>query len=304
MDTLTRMRAFKDVVESEGYSAASRRIGRSKALLSKYVRELEDELSTLLINRTTRQFSLTDAGHQYYARVVDILRDIDDLQDIVRQNAGDLRGRIRVSAPRTLADSVIGQAFADFVVAHPEITLDIALDDRFVDLVSESFDMAIRIAEMEDSSLIARRIGDFTISVYASPAFYEQAGRPDRPEQLVEHPCIIDSNARGRNLWTFALPDGSVQTLSVPVLMSANSPEVVRRAAVSGLGFAVIPDLVVRDDYASGKLIRLFPQFMPNRRGIFAVYPHRRHQPARVRTLVDFLSSWMRHSLPRQTADR
>jgi len=119
MDTLTRIRAFLDVVEAEGFSAAARKIGRSKALLSKYVRELEDDLGALLLNRTTRQFSLTEAGHTYFKRASEIVRDIDSLADTVRESSGDVRGRIKLSAPRTFADAPIGQCLIDFVKAHP-----------------------------------------------------------------------------------------------------------------------------------------------------------------------------------------
>ena len=143
MDTLSRMRAFVDVVEAEGFSAAARKVGKSKALLSKYVRELEDELGALLLNRTTRQLSLTEAGHTYYARAVELLRDVEDLAESVRDSSGDVRGRVRLSAPRTFADAPVGQSLIDFAKAHPDITLEINLDDRFVDLVEEGFDLLV-----------------------------------------------------------------------------------------------------------------------------------------------------------------
>ncbi len=163
MDTLTRMRAFIEVVEAEGFSAAARKIGRSKALLSKYVRELEDELGALLLNRTTRQFSLTEAGHTYYRRASEIVREVDSLADDVRESAGDVRGRIKLSAPRTFADAPIGQSLIDFAAAHPEIVLEVRLDDRFVDLVEEGFDLAVRITRLENSSLIARRLSPLSL---------------------------------------------------------------------------------------------------------------------------------------------
>jgi DNA-binding transcriptional LysR family regulator len=299
VDTLTRMRAYKDVVEAEGYSSAARRIGRSKALLSKYVRELEDELSTLLINRTTRQFSLTEAGHEYYARVTEILRDIDDLQDIVRQKSGDISGRIRLSAPRTLADSSFGQAFVDFAKAYPDIALDIALDDRIVDLVEEGFDMAIRVAEMTDSSLIVRRLGDFGVSIYASPDFIKNHGMPAIPMELSGLPCVIDTNSRSRNVWQFVDRKKEKYTVTVKAIIEANSPEVMRRAVVSGAGFGIVPDIIVGPDLDAGRLVRLFREELPNNRGIYAVYPHRRYLPARVRTFVDFLANWMKLNMPR-----
>ena len=161
MDSLTRIRAFIDVVEAEGFSAAARRNGRSKALLSKYVRELEDDLGALLLNRTTRQFSLTEAGHTYYRSASDILKEIDNLADLVRETSRDLKGTVRVSAPRTFTDADIGQSMIDFAMENPEIKLEITSDDRFVDLVEEGFDVAIRITRLADSGLIARKLAPF-----------------------------------------------------------------------------------------------------------------------------------------------
>src|SRR5690606_31486312 len=169
MDTLTRMRAFIDVVEAEGFSAAARKIGRSKALLSKYVRELEDDLGAVLLNRTTRQFSLTEAGAHYYGRAVEIVRDIDDLSESVRDSNRGLAGRIRLTAPRSFADAPIGQCLIDFARDHPGLVLDIHLDDRIVDLIEEGFDLAIRSTRMENSTLIARKLHDFALLLVATP---------------------------------------------------------------------------------------------------------------------------------------
>ena len=184
MDTLTRMRAFIDVVEAEGFSAAARKIGRSKALLSKYVRELEDELGALLLNRTTRQFSLTEAGHTYYRRASEIVREVDSLADAVRESSGDVRGRIKLSAPRTFADAPIGQSLIDFAKEHPDIVLEIDLDDRFVDLVEEGFDLAIRITRLESSSLIARRLAPFSVQALRLAGADRQARRADAARRI------------------------------------------------------------------------------------------------------------------------
>jgi len=161
MDTLTRIRAFIDVVEAEGFSAAARKTGRSKALLSKYVRELEDDLGALLLNRTTRQFSLTEAGHTYYRTASDILKEIDNLADLVREKNADLKGKLRISVPRTFIDAEVGQSLIDFAKENPELSLEIVAEDRFVDLIEEGFDLAIRITRLEDSGLIARKLSDF-----------------------------------------------------------------------------------------------------------------------------------------------
>ena len=294
MDTLTRMRAFIDVVEAEGFSAAGRKIGRSKALLSKYVRELEDELGALLLNRTTRQFSLTEAGHTYYQRASELVREIDSLADTVRDSSGDVRGRIKISSSRTFGDAPIGQSLIDFAKAYPDITLDIRLDDRFVDLVEEGFDIAIRISRLESSSLIARRLAPFTVRICASPEAIAKHGTPQRPQDLSRVPCIIDTNGRWLSNWPFLGDTGETVSVSVSGPIEVNSPMASRAAALAGLGFAILPDFIAAPELASGRLVTVLEDRMLPGGGIFAVYPHRRYLPAKVRVLVDFLVKWFR----------
>lgn len=294
MDTLTRMRAFIDVVEAEGFSAAARKIGRSKALLSKYVRELEDELGALLLNRTTRQFSMTEAGHTYYRRASEIVREVDSLADAVRESSADVRGRIKLSASRSFADSPIGQSLIAFAVEHPEITLEISLDDRFVDLVEEGFDLAIRITRLEDSSLIARQLAHLDISVCASPALLERYGTPAHPQDLSKLPCVIDTNGRWRTNWSFVDEKGEPLTVTVPARLEVNSPITTRAAAVAGLGLAMLPDFVAQPELESGRLVRVLENWTLRGGGIYAVYPHRRYLPAKIRVFVDFLVGWFK----------
>lgn len=294
MDTLTRMRAFIDVVEAEGFSAAGRKIGRSKALLSKYVRELEDELGALLINRTTRQFSLTEAGHTYYRRASELVQEIDSLQEIVRDSSGDVRGRIKLSAPRTFADAEIGHSLIDFAKAHPQIVLEIHLDDRFVDLVEEGFDLAVRITRLENSSLIARKLAPFSSDLVASPEALEKFGAPSRPQDLAGLPCIVDTNSRLLSNWQFRRDNGELYSIAVSGPIEVNSPLAARAAALAGLGFCILPDFIAEPELKAGRLVRVLEGCMPNNGGIFAVYPHRRYLPAKVRALVDFLVQWFK----------
>ncbi|MFC6489530.1 LysR family transcriptional regulator [Nitratireductor sp. GCM10026969] len=296
MDTLTRMRAFISVVEAEGFSAAARRIGKSKALLSKYVRELEDELGALLLNRTTRQFSLTETGHIYYRRATEIVREIDHLSETVRESSGDIRGRIKLSAPRSFADVPIGQSLVDFAAAHPDIVLDIHLDDRFVDLVEESFDLAIRITKLDDSSLIARRLAPFRLPLCAAPALIEKYGRPKHPRDLQHLPCIVDTNNRFRHQWHFREADGSPILVPVSGPIEVNSPLAARAAAVAGLGFSIQPDFIAAPEVKAGRLVTLLDEYLTDGAGIFAVFPHRRYMPAKVRALVDFLARWLKEN--------
>jgi len=294
MDTLTRIRAFIDVVEAEGFSAAARKTGRSKALLSKYVRELEDDLGALLLNRTTRQFSLTEAGHTYYRTASDILKEIDNLADLVRENNADLKGKLRISVPRTFMDAEIGQSLIDFAREHPDLSLEIMAEDRFVDLIEEGFDVAIRITKLEDSGLIARKISDFRVYVCATADFVARHGPLNHPQDLSKIPFIIDTNSRSHNNIRFFEPDGSGFSVSVSGPIEINSPQATLRAARAGLGVAIIPDFIARPYIQSGELVTLFDDYVSKDRGIYAVYPHRRYLPAKVRTMVDFLHNWFR----------
>jgi DNA-binding transcriptional LysR family regulator len=297
MDTLTRMRAFIDVVDAEGYSAAARKLGRSKALLSKYVKELEDELGALLLNRTTRQFSLTEAGHTYYRTASDILKEIDNLSDLVREGSQDLKGRVKISVPRSFVDAEIGRSLIDFSIEHPDITLEIIAEDRFVDLIEEGFDVAIRITRLEDSGMIARKLCDFGMHCFVAPVVLEKYGAVTKPQDLANVPCIVDTNSRYYNNWRFELPDGGSQTVSVTGPIEVNSPIASTRAAIAGLGAAMIPDFVAKPRTECGELVVILEEFMPQGGGIYAIYPHRRYLPAKVRRFVDFLHAWFRKNV-------
>ncbi|MDB5524365.1 MAG: putative HTH-type transcriptional regulator [Rhizobium sp.] len=297
MDTLTRMRAFIDVVDAEGYSAAARKLGRSKALLSKYVKELEDELGALLLNRTTRQFSLTEAGHTYYRTASEILKEIDNLADQVREGAQDLKGRIKISVPRSFIDAEIGRSMIDFSAEHPDITLEIIAEDRFVDLIEEGFDVAIRITRLEDSGMIARKLCDFGMHCFVSPALLEKYGPIKSPQDLALIPCIVDTNSRYYNNWRFEAPGGGYQSVSVSGPIEVNSPIASTRAAIAGLGVAMIPDFVAKPKTEFGELVTILEEFMPDGGGIYAIYPHRRYLPAKVRRFVDYLHGWFKKNV-------
>lgn len=294
MDTLTRMQAFIDIVEQQGFSAAARKVGRSKALMSKYVRELEDELGILLLNRTTRQFSLTEAGEVFHKSALEILQKVGDLQDTVREAGKGHKGRLRISAPRSLTDLEIGLPIVEFAAAYPEITIDMNLDDAMVDMIEEGYDVAIRISRLTDSSLIAKKLSDFRLVLCASPDFIKQYGMPKSPQDLGDVPCIVDTNMMRRANWCFL--DDNGEEISVPVRgnIEVNSPEVTRRAALAGLGMTLVPEFAIEQELKSGALVSLLEDRIPSGGGIYAVYPHRRHVPGKVRVFVDFLTLWFK----------
>lgn len=291
MDTLTRMRTFVEVVDAGGFSAAARKLGRSKALISKYVKELEDELGARLMNRTTRRLSLTELGQAYYRDAGEILQRVDDLQDMVRDRHGEPTGLLRVAAPRTFGDGPLGRGIMAFAAAYPAIKLDLRLDDRFVDLVDEGFDVAVRVTELQDSSLIARKLSDYRFVIAVRPDVAAAHGRPEHPNDFADLPCIIDSNLRSRFTWKFNI-EGGRHAVQVKGRVEVNSPAAVKLALLAGLGYGSVPYTMVQDDIAAGRLEVVLPDYEFTPAGIYAVYPHRRHLSAKIRAFVDFMVEW------------
>jgi DNA-binding transcriptional LysR family regulator len=292
MDTITRMRAFVAVVEAGGFSAAARGTGRSKALMSRYVAELEEELGARLLNRNTRQISLTEAGETAYEEAQEILRRVGRLRDDIEASTNLARGRLRVSAPRTLGDGDLSRAVMEFLVKYPDLRMELSLEDRFVDLVNEGYDAAIRISALEDSSLIARRLADFRIAVCATPNLVAAgSGRPHHPAELAELPCVIDTNVRSRANWPFRDGDKRI-SVAVSGRVEASSPHAIAAAARAGLGFARLPLLLVQQDIAAGRLVRVLQDFEADELGIFVVYPHRERMPAKLRVFIDHMAEW------------
>lgn len=291
MDSITRIRCFLQVVESGGFSAAARDMSRSKALISKYVSELEDELGVRLLNRTTRQISLTEVGEAYFREAGELLQRFDELKDAVQQDHREVRGRLRLSAPRSFSEAILGQVLASFLKEHPRVQLDIEMEDRFVDIVEEGYDVAIRVAELEDSSLIARKIRDVRVLVCASPAYWETHGMPETPSDLSSMPCIIDTNYKFKTNWGFKV-DGTRSSVAVSGPMHVNSAKTAVAAALAGLGAVRLPIFYVLDELEQGTLVPVLEEYEIPGPAMYAVYPHRRHLSAKVRAFVDYMVAW------------
>jgi len=291
MDTITRMRAFVAVVESGGFSAAARGAGRSKALMSKYVAELEEELGARLLNRNTRQLSLTEAGEAAYEESQEVLRRMTALREAIEATATTPRGRLRISMPRTFGDGDLSRGVMQFLTLYPDIRMELSLEDRFVDLVTEGFDAAVRVSALADSSLIARKLAEFRVVVCATPELIAAHGRPEHPSELAGLPCVIDTNVRFRANWPFSEAGAR---FSVPVTgrVEASSPYAIAAAARVGLGFCRVPRMVVAEDLASGRLVEILGDYEPTELGIFIVYAHRDRMPAKLRVFIDHLVAW------------
>lgn len=288
MDILTGMRTYAAVVSTGSFTAAADRLGISKALTSKYVGQLEEHLGVRLLNRTTRQLNMTEAGQAYYQRCRQLLDDIAELEAAVRDQQEAPQGRLVVAAPTTFGEIYLTRAVADYLDEQPGVSVDLVLADRYVNIVDEGFDLAVRIGELADSSLVARRLAPARIVACAAPEYLARMGVPRHPDELQSHSCIIDTNFRTAENWPFQ-EEGRRFTIKVNGRFQVNNAVAVREMVVAGQGIALCPMYIIEEDLRDGRLQVLLQNHEVLDYGIYAVYPHNRHLAAKVRTFVDFL---------------
>lgn len=291
MDTITGMRTFCAVAVERSFINAARHLGISAALTSKYIAQLEERLGVRLLNRTTRSLSLTQTGSEYFSRCQMLLTEFDALEDSVQEANATPKGHLRISAPHILGENQLMEAIADFLDSHPKITIEVKLSDRFVNIIEEGFDLAIRGGALKDSSLISRKLASSNIVHCASPAYLEANGTPAHPNDLAEHMCIIDSNFQGASLWPF-LDNGEKISVAVNGPIVVNSVLACRKLALRGLGIMHAPNSMIAEEIASKKLIPILEKFDLSNTGLYIMYPHSRHLSAKVRSFVDFLTAY------------
>ena len=287
MDALTDIAVFVRVVERGSFTLAADDLALSRAVVSKYLSRLEDRLGARLLHRTTRRLSLTEAGAALFEASRGALERIEEAEAVVAQFQSKPRGRLRVSAPMSFGILHLGPAMADFARAYPEITLDVRLDDRFVNLVEDGFDVAVRIGALTDSSLVARKLAVTRALACASPAYLAEHGEPETPEDLATHNCLVYSYLA--DLWRFTAPDGREIPVAVKGSLRINNGIVLAEAAVAGHGILVTPSFYVAPLLRSGRLKQVLARYKVKEIGIHAVYPQRGHVPPKVRAFVDFL---------------
>ncbi|UXI69997.1 LysR family transcriptional regulator [Tahibacter amnicola] len=288
MDKLQAMQLFVRVVDSGSYTAAADQMEISRALASKLIQGLEEQLGVRLLHRTTRKLSLTEAGEHYYQRVAEILGDLGEAEAVAAQLQAEPRGRLRVSAPMSFAIHHLGAAIAEFQSRHPRIELELTLNDRQVDLVEEGFDMAIRIARLTDSSLIARRIAPCRMQLVASPAYLRREGTPRKPTDLSDHNFLCYTLAARKDE---VLLHRGEERAQIPIRgkLRVNNGDVIASAAVAGLGICLSPTFLVWQRMRRGELVRVLEDWDAPEIAIHAVYPPGRAVPAKTRSLIDFL---------------
>lgn len=289
MDRFLVLKTFRRVVELDGFAAAARDLGLSNASVSKHVAQLEARLGVALLVRTTRRLSLTDAGRDYYRNAVHILEALAEADDQAGLAGVAPRGRIRMTAPMSLGLADLTDRLVDFRERHPDITLDVLLDDRQVDLVEHGLDLAIRGAgPMADSSLHGRRLTPMDRWLLASPGYLEAHGTPASPDQLTAHACLAYSHAATPDVWRFNRAGRAVEVgFSGPMRIS-NSIAIVR-ALARGQGIGLVPAFLAEQEMTQGKLVRVLADWESEPRALHVLYPGHREHSARVRALIDFL---------------
>jgi len=289
MDTFDGLRTVIAVVQTGSFTAAGERLGLSKALVSKYVAQVEKQLGVRLFNRSTRRLALTEAGNIYYQDAMPLVESISQLTDKVSGAEADPSGLLRVTASLTFADTCLAKALPSFLAQYPNLELELQLSDRKVDMLEEGIDLVIRIGTVDDSRLVSKKINHFPLVLCASPNYIANYGMPKYPDDIQAHNCIVDSNFKIGKQWPFMDERGLQGVMSINANVSVNSPRSVKELALAGVGIALIPQYLVEDALKNGLLQRILPSYQMQSFSMYAVYPHRKYLAQKTRSFVAFL---------------
>lgn len=289
MDQLRQIEAFVAVVQAGSFVKGAERLDTSKAVVSRLVIELEARLGTRLLNRTTRRLSLTDSGADYFERCRHILDDLGEANAAASASGAIPRGKLKINAPLSFGNLHLAPLWGEFLKLYPQVELDIVLTDRVIDLVDEGFDLAIRIARLQGSTLVSRKLASDRVVLCASPGYLRAAPPIKRIEDIADHNAIAYSWWSGGDVWTFEGPGGKAASVTTHACLRANSGDTCRAAALADQGLIYQPAFLVGPDLQSGRLVEILPQYKGPVLDIHAVYPSRRHVSGKVRAMVDFL---------------
>lgn len=284
--------AFLAVVDTGSFTAAAARLGLAKSNVSRRVARLEQRLGARLLERTTRRQRLTEVGTSYHALVTGAVEQLAEAARSVSELQGQPVGHLKVTAPTDLNEG-LGRLIAEFSARYPEIELEAELSQRRVDLVAEGFDVALRAGKLEDSSLVARSVGDQTWQLYASPRYLARRGEPRTPQALADHECLLFRARRGQVQWHLDGPDGPHE-ITVRGAISAQDFGFLRAAAIEGAGITMLPESMVPEALARGQLVRVMPEYCLGRSSFHLVYPSTRFLSPKVRVFVDFCVEWFK----------
>jgi len=297
MDRMGVVPVFVAVAERGGFAAAARRLGVSKSAVSKRIAVLEKQLGAQLFHRSTRKVTLTEAGEHYFAHAVRALGAAREAEDAVLALQGAPKGQLRINVPMSFGRLHIAPLIPEFLETYPGIEIDMVMDDRVVGLVAEGFDLAIRGGSLDNSSLIARKIAPLRNVLLAAPSYVTRHGEPSVPEDLLSHNCLHYAYSRDAREWVFLSADGEVCIRSAGNYR-VNNGEALKEAVIAGIGIARLQTFVAGPDVAAGRLVRILPDHRMPAQSLYAVFPERRHLPAKVRAFVDFVAERIGGDVP------
>jgi DNA-binding transcriptional LysR family regulator len=296
MDKLTAMKVFAMVAKLGSFSAAAEKLNISKAMASKHVQYLENSLGVRLLNRTTRHLNLTEVGTTYQERVNAILLDIDDADLVITQFDSEPRGTLKIMSPTSFGAFHLARVITAYNKIYPDVNIDMILANRTPDLVEDGVDVAIHVGEMDDSSLVARKLATARMVVCGAPEFLAKNGSPKIPAELDNYNCLIYSLHIPVNEWLFTI-NGKTKRQQISGTLRSNDGDALRVAAIKGCGLVQLPTYMVGLDIKSGRLNPVLGEFEPAEKPIYAVYNHRRYLSAKIRTFVDFIYELL-HPIP------
>jgi len=289
MDKFEDLSAFVTVVETGSFTAAAERLDMAKSVVSRRVSGLEERLGVQLLRRTTRRLNLTETGHRFYERSTRILADMEEAESAVLQEHGELGGTLRVALPLSFGVRHMSEPIAEFSRRHPRLRFDLDLNDRRVDLIGEGMDLAVRIGQLADSTLIARRLFDARTVVCGSPGYFERHGKPQTPDDLINHQCLVYGNLAEPTKWVCRDEKGKSIRVTVKAAMIASSGDFLCAAAAKGLGIVIQPTFIAGEAISRGKLVPILTHYQWPITPAYAVYPPTRYLSFRVRKFIDFL---------------
>ncbi len=291
MDRFEEMQTFVRVVDAGGLSAAARRLDIARSAVSRRLADLEARLGVQLLTRTTRRINLTEHGRAFYERCVALLAELEETERAVSSGHKALRGTLRIAAPLSFGIKHLSPLLDDFLKTHPDLTLDLDLNDRTVNLMEEGVDLAVRIGNLNDSTLVARRLARVRRILCASPEYLARYGEPGRPEDLGAHVGLLYTHMSETQHWQFQRADTSWVSVSVPTRMRANNGDILLKAAIDGLGVLGGPTFICYEAIAQGLLQPILCDYELPQSAVYVMYPRQRHLPQRLRVLINHLAA-------------
>jgi DNA-binding transcriptional LysR family regulator len=290
MDRFTGLEVFAKVVEGASFAAAGRHLGMSPAMVTKHVQTLEERLGVRLLNRTTHRVSATEVGKSYYEYCLRILAELEEADGTARDLQTAPRGLLKVTAPVSFGTRQLAPGIAEYLVSYPDVSIDLSLENYYVDLLEKRFDLAIRLGHLPSSSLIARKLGEVETILCASPGYLQKNGSPQTPHDLDKHNCLLHTNAVPQSVWTLVDQSGKQIVISVSGRFLTNNTDAICTLALKDAGVALVPDYLVADDLTAGRLLQLLPEYATQATPVYAVYPHSLNLSAKARTFINFFA--------------